>query len=140
MYFFQILLLWSGLQIKYSFVKSKHLHPCIGYVKWKTIMKGTILNLPMLKCVWKVHHKNWTFQQQKLYKNVIHWIVASNAHACFRIVMHCYATFSRKIFLYETNNIFCSLRNQKWDKTNNWSLKHIENKYEILLMSAVICI
>ena len=57
-----------------------------------------------------------------------------------------YATsFSRKIILYETNNIFYSLGNQKWEKTNSWSLKYIANKYEvtlkrILLMSAVICI
>ena len=33
-----------------------------------------------------------------------------------------YATsFSRKIILYETNNIFYSLGNQKWEKTNSWS-------------------
>ena len=88
--------------------------------------------LPMLKCVWNVYHKNWTFQRQKVYKNVINWIVASNALARFRIVTHCYASsFLRKIILYETNNIFYSLRNQKWDKINSWSLKYIENEYEV---------
>ena len=91
--------------------------------------------LPMLKCAWKVHFKNWTFQWQKVYKNVINWIVAANALARFRIVTHCYATsFSRKIILYETNNIY-SLGNQKWDKTNSWSLKYIESKYELRLDS-----
>ena len=34
-----------------------------------------------------------------------------------------------------TNNIFYSLRNQKWDKTNSWSLKYIKNKYEVTLNS-----
>ena len=88
--------------------------------------------LPMLKCVWKVHHKKWTFQWQKVYKNAIHWIVASNALARFRIVTHCCATsFSRKIILCETNNIFYSLGNEKWGETNSWSLKYIENKYEV---------
>ena len=92
--------------------------------------------LPMLKCVWNVYHKNWTFQRQKVYKNVINWIVASNALARFRIVTHCYATsFLRKIILYETNNIFYSLGNQKLDRTNSWSLKYIENKYEVTLDS-----
>ena len=92
--------------------------------------------LPILKCVSKAHHKNWTFQWQKVYKNVINWIVASNALARFGIVTHCYATsFLRKIILYETKNIFYSLRNQKWDKTNSWSLKYIENKYEVTLDS-----
>ena len=95
--------------------------------------------LPMLKCVWKVHHKNWTFQWQKVYKNVMHWIVASNALARFRIVTQYYATmFLRKPWRYlhhEANNIFYSLRNQKWDKTNSWSLKYIENKYEVKLDS-----
>ena len=89
---------------------------------------------PILKCVWKVHHKNRTFQWQKIYKNIIHWIVASNALARFRIVTHCYASsFLRKIILYETNNIFYSLRNQKWDKTNDWSLEYIENNYQVTL-------
>ena len=92
--------------------------------------------LPILKCVWKVHHKNWTFQWQKVYKNVIHWIVAANALARFRIVTHCYAaSFSRKTILCETNNIFCSLGNQKLHKTNSWSLKYIGNKYEVTLDS-----
>ena len=72
----------------------------------------------MLKCVWKVHHKYWTFSWQKVYKNVTHWIVATNALARSRIVTHCYATsFSRKIILCETNNIFYSRGNKKWDKT-----------------------
>ena len=92
--------------------------------------------LPMVKCVGKVHHKNWTFQWPKAYKNIIHWILASNALARFRIVTHCYTNpFSRNIILYETNNTFHRLRNQKWDKTNIWSLKYIENKYEVMLDS-----
>ena len=72
--------------------------------------------LPMLKCVRKMHHKNWTFQWQKVYKNVIHWTVASNALARIRIVTHFHTpSFSRKIILYETN-IFYSLRNKKCPK------------------------
>ena len=91
--------------------------------------------LPMLKCVWKVHHKNWTFQWQKVHKNAIHWTVASNTLALICIATHCCApSFSRKIILYETN-IFYSLRNQKWDKTNSWSLKYIENKNDVSLAS-----
>ena len=95
--------------------------------------------LPMRKCVWKVHHENWTFQWQKVHKKIYKkftytLIVPSNALAHFRIVTHCYTTsFSRKIILYETNNIFYSLRNQKGDKTNSWSLKYIENKYEVTI-------
>ena len=94
--------------------------------------------LPMLKCIWKVHHKNWTFSWQKIYKNVVQWTVASNALAQFRIVTHCYATsFSRKIILYETNNILYSLGDQKWDETNSWSLKYIQNEYQVTLDSFV---
>ena len=40
--------------------------------------------------------------------------------------------FEKNYFIW-TNNIFYSLRNQKWDKTNSWSLKYIENKYEVTL-------
>ena len=54
----------------------------------------------------------------------------------FIIVTHCYvASFSRKIILYETNKIFYSLGNQKLDKTNSWTLKYIESKYELRLDS-----
>ena len=105
-----------------------------NYFSLRTIFWKCLFS--MLKCVWTVHYKNWTFQWQKLYKNVIHCIIASNTLARFRIVMHCYTTsFSRNIILYETNNIFYSLRNQKWDKANSSSLKYIENKYEVTLYS-----
>ena len=44
----------------------------------------------------------------------VHLIVATNAPARSRIVKHCYAaSFSRKIILCETNNIFYGLGNQK---------------------------
>ena len=41
-YFFEILLLQSGLQIKYSLVKSKHSHLYKNYAKWKMTKTGTI--------------------------------------------------------------------------------------------------
>ena len=106
---FQILLLWFGLQIKYSSVKLQHhISKCQmkdgkerNYFSLRTTFWKC--HLPTLKCVWKVHHKNWTFQWQNVYKNVIHWIVASNALALSRIVTHCYATsFLRRVILYET--------------------------------------
>ena len=90
---------------------------------------------PMLKCVWKVHHKKWTFWWQKVYKKYT-LNCSQNALARFRIVTHCYAaSFLRKTILCETNNIFYSLGNQKLDKTNSWSLKYIVNKYEVTLDS-----
>ena len=79
------------------------------YFSLKTMFWKCLLLL--LKCVWKVHHKKWTFYWRKVYKNVIYWIVATNALARFRIVAHCYATsFSRKIILCQTNNIFYSIQ------------------------------
>ena len=41
-YFFQILLLQYGLQIKYSFVKSEHSHHYKSYVKSKMTRKELI--------------------------------------------------------------------------------------------------
>ena len=38
-----------------------------------------------------------------------------------------YLVFEKKHFIW--NNIFYSLRNQKWDKSNSWYLEYIENKW-----------
>ena len=47
-------------------------------------------------------------------------IVTTNALARFHRVTHYYTTsFSRKTVLYETNNIFNSLGNEKLDKSNS---------------------
>ena len=63
-------------------------------------------------------------------------MVAANALARFRIVTHCYAaSFSRKTILCETNNIFYSLGNQIWHKTNDIFWKYIKNKDEVTLDS-----
>ena len=75
---------------------------------------------PMLKCVWKRHHKKWTFLMAKsVQKNY----TLNCSHKCpctFHTVRHYYAvSFSRKTILRETNNIFYSLRNQKLDKAKS---------------------
>ena len=76
--------------------------------------------LHVLNCIWKVLHKSVTFKREKLCEKVIHWIVATNTLARFRIVTHsCADSFSRKILLCETNNIFYSLANCVWHKINN---------------------
>ena len=63
----------------------------------------------MPKCVWKVYHKNWTLQWQKLYQKVIHSIVATNGFAYSGIVTHSNtAWFSIKTTLCETKNIIFS--------------------------------
>ena len=72
----------------------------------------------------------------KAIQKLIHWIVATNALARFRIVTQCYATsFLRKTILCETNNIFYSLGNQIWHKTNDIFWKYIKNKDEVTLDS-----
>ena len=68
--------------------------------------------------------QNVTFKQEKLYEKVIHYIVAINALADFRIVTHSHV----KIILCETNNIFYSLGNCVWHKMNNMFWKYIKNK------------
>ena len=50
-YSFQILLLSSDLQIKYSFVKSKHSHPYVSYMpneRWQgeELSKNHVLEMP----------------------------------------------------------------------------------------------
>ena len=88
--------------------------------------------LHVLNCVWKVSHKNVTVKRQKLYGKVIHHILATNDVVPFRIVTHSYAaSFSRKVLLCETNNIFYSLRNCVWHKMNNILWKYIKNKGEV---------
>ena len=47
-------------------------------------------------------------------------IVAMIVLKCFRIVTHCWAAvLSINTLFYKTNNIFYSLENWIWDKTNN---------------------
>ena len=36
-YFFEILILQSGLQIKYNFIKLKHLHPYNSNERWQGV-------------------------------------------------------------------------------------------------------
>ena len=86
------------------------------------------------ECPWKLRHKNVTFYRQKLYEKVRHKIVATNALASFCIVTHRYtASFSQKIVLCETNNIFYSLENLVWHKVNDifWKCKWNKGKVTI---------
>ena len=54
----------------------------------------------------------------------------------FRIVAHCYAvSFSRKLILCETNNIFYSRWCWVWHKDNNKFWKFIKNEHEVTLES-----
>ena len=92
--------------------------------------------LHVLIYVWKVCHKNVTFNRQKLYEKVIRWIVATNALARFHIVTYSYAAlFSRKINLCETKSIFYSLGNWVWQKMNDIFWMYIKNKDEVTLHS-----
>ena len=74
------------------------------------------------------------FLSAKLYEKVIHSIVATNALGSFCIVTHrCTASFSQKIVLHETNNIFYSLENLVWHKVNVifWKCKWNKGKVTI---------
>ena len=83
----------------------------------RRIMFGKCL-LPMLKCVWKVHHKNELFNGKKYAKK----LTLSCSHKCLCTFPHSYALLCRSVFektiLCETNNIFYSHGNQKLDETN----------------------
>ena len=93
---------------------------CISYVKWKERQGEELFYsknhwkclIPMLKFVRKVHHKNWTFQWQKVYENVIHWIVASNALARFCIVM--YIENKYKVTLHSYVSSYLHLKDFEW--------------------------
>ena len=95
-----------------------------------------------------MHQKNLTFSWPKLYENVKHQFVVTNALPRFCIVTHSYtALFSIKSILYETKTIFYNQVNQNWDETNKDSESTSKVKlwshwtvFEILLMSVVICI
>ena len=75
--------------------------------------------VPLTTCVWKVLHKNWTLQWQKLYQNVIHETVAPNdlARSCI-VTLSNAALFSIKIILCKTTNIRFSKDFWKPDKMN----------------------
>ena len=83
--------------------------------------------VPMSKCVWKVHHKNWTLQWQKLYQKVILYIVAANA------ISHSIVT--QKNCFCQTSNILYSNNYQKLGKMNASFWKNIWNKGKITLDS-----
>ena len=97
-----------------------------------------------LKCA----RQKLSFLCQKLSEKVTQQIVATNALTRFRIVTHSYAAlFSIKSTLCETKNIFYSQENQNKTKPISYSEGSSKIKvrsrwtvFEILLMTAVICI
>ena len=81
----------------------------------------------------------WSSCQKNLFSTIWHlcqkvlWhIVALRALARFRIVTHSNAaSFSRKLVLCETNNIFYSREYQVWHKDDNRFWKIIKNKGDV---------
>ena len=87
-------------------------------------------------CTWSLHQKNLLLTPRYLHKNFMCHIVVVMVHARFRIVTHRYASsFSRKVILCETNNIFYSLGNCIWHTMDNIFWKCIKNKGEVTLHS-----
>ena len=98
---------------------------------------------------WSSYQKNLFSTIWHLCENFICHIVALMALARSRIVTHGYtASFSWKLVLCKTNNIFYSLGNGIWQKMNYIFWNYIKKKkvrsrgtvFVILLMSAVICV
>ena len=78
------------------------------------------LNFWMPKDIWKSYNRN----------------VGTYVLARFRIVTHGYAaSFSRKVTLCETNNIFCSQEYQVWHKNDNRFWKYVKNNVQVTLDS-----
>ena len=72
----------------------------------------------------------------KLYEKIMHQFVATNDLARFRIVTHSYAaSFSLKVILCETNNIFYSLGNCICHKSNSIFWMYSKNNGEVTLDS-----
>ena len=82
---------------------------------------------------WSSCHKNLFSTIWYLCQNFVCHIVALIALACFRIVTHRYtASFSHKLILCETKNIFYSLGNCISDKMNAIFWNYIKNKGNVM--------
>ena len=85
---------------------------------------------------WSWRHKNLILPWRYLYQQLMQHFVALIETQRFRIATHSYAaTFSWKITLCETNNIFCSPGNLIWHKMNSIFWKYIKNKDGVTLES-----
>ena len=83
---------------------------------------------------WSSCQKNLFSTIWHLCQNFIWHIVALAVLARFRIVTHRYAaSFSWKLVLCKTNNIFHRLGNCIWQKMNNIFWKYIKKKGEVTL-------
>ena len=103
---------------------------CREYKEYKGNHKAFLKNW----LVKKWHHKNLFSTIWHLDKNFTCHIVAVIALARFCIVTHSYAaSFSRKVILCETNNIFCSREYWVWHKVKTIFWKFIKNKVEVML-------
>ena len=81
---------------------------------------------------WSSCHKNLFSTLWRLDKNFMSAIVDVIALERFRIVTHSNAaSFSRKVILCETNNIFYSREYQVWHKDDNRFWKVIKNKGDV---------
>ena len=81
---------------------------------------------------WSSPQKNLILTLQYLCKNFRCHVVAIIEVELFHIVTHCYAaSFSRKVILCETKNIFYSREYSVWHKDNNKFWKIIKNEHEV---------
>ena len=104
-----------------------------SYFSLRTMFYKCLFSMP--KCVWKVHHKNWSFQWQKYTKK----LYAKYSHKCPRTFPHSYVLLRCLVPLekpfYVKLTTFSTAYGAKNETKLIADLKSTSKKYEVTLES-----